>query len=114
MDDSTREIIDEDQSNDQEVQTEETPTHDVHDVIESDEQDHSDAPTYVDSESDNECQHPTPNEHMYWIPDIPVEEKPTKGDVFDNFDEAYIRKFKCVFPDTFSSRQHVGSIYALF
>ncbi|GKG56835.1 hypothetical protein Tco_0582186, partial [Tanacetum coccineum] len=41
MDDSTREIIDEDQSNDQEVQTEETSTHDVHDVIESDEHDHS-------------------------------------------------------------------------
>ncbi|GKE13866.1 FAR1-related sequence 5-like protein [Tanacetum coccineum] len=61
MDDSTRQIIDEDQSTVQEVQTQETPTHDVHDVIESDEHDLSDASPYVDSESDNECRRPTPN-----------------------------------------------------
>nr|GEZ79471.1 protein FAR1-related sequence 5-like [Tanacetum cinerariifolium] len=48
-----------------------------------------DASPYVDSESDNECRRPTPNGHKYWIPDLLVEEKPTKGDVFDNFDEAY-------------------------
>ncbi|GJV67951.1 FAR1-related sequence 5-like protein [Tanacetum coccineum] len=39
MDDSTRHFIDEDQSTLQEVQTEDTPTHDVHDVIEYDEHD---------------------------------------------------------------------------
>nr|GFA60270.1 hypothetical protein [Tanacetum cinerariifolium] len=77
MDDSTRQIIDEDQSPLQEVQIEETPTHDVHDVIESDEHDLSDASPYVDSESDNECRRPTPNGRKYWIPDVPVEEKST-------------------------------------
>ncbi|GKA18306.1 FAR1-related sequence 5-like protein, partial [Tanacetum coccineum] len=89
MDDSTRHFIDEDQSTLQEVQTEDTPTHDVHDVIEYDEHDLSDVSPYVDSESDNECRRPTPNGRKYWIPDVPVEEKPTEGDVFDNFDEAY-------------------------
>ncbi|GJT49277.1 hypothetical protein Tco_0975434, partial [Tanacetum coccineum] len=44
---------------------------------------------YVVSESDNECRRPTPNGRKYWIFDVPVEEKPTEGDVFDNFDEAY-------------------------
>ncbi|GKE36894.1 hypothetical protein Tco_1460299 [Tanacetum coccineum] len=39
MDDSTRHFIDEDQSTLQEVQTEDTPTHDVHDVIKYDEHD---------------------------------------------------------------------------
>nr|GEY91327.1 protein FAR1-related sequence 5-like [Tanacetum cinerariifolium] len=63
-----------------------TPTHDV---IESDEHDLLDASPYVDSESDNECRRPTPNGLKYWFPDVPVEEKPTEGDVFDNFDEAY-------------------------
>ncbi|GJV72657.1 FAR1-related sequence 5-like protein [Tanacetum coccineum] len=48
-----------------------------------------DASPYVDSESDNECRRPKPNGRKYWFPDIPVEEKPTEGDVFDNFDEAY-------------------------
>ncbi|GJT67911.1 FAR1-related sequence 5-like protein [Tanacetum coccineum] len=90
MDDSTRQIIHEDQSTLQEVQTEETPTHDV---IKSDEHDllayFIDASPYVDSESDNECRRPTPSGRKYWIPDVPVEEKPTEGDVFDNFDEAY-------------------------
>ncbi|GJW76408.1 FAR1-related sequence 5-like protein [Tanacetum coccineum] len=65
MDDSTRHFIDEDQSTLQEVQTEDTPTHDVHDVIEYDEHDLSAyfvyASLYVDSESDNECRRPTPN-----------------------------------------------------
>ncbi|GJY81705.1 FAR1-related sequence 5-like protein [Tanacetum coccineum] len=89
MDDSTRHFIDEDQSTLQEVQTEDTPTHDVHDVIEYDEHDLSDVSPYVDSESDNECRRPTPNGRKYWIPDVPLEEKPTEGDVFDNFDEAY-------------------------
>ncbi|GKD73541.1 hypothetical protein Tco_1331823, partial [Tanacetum coccineum] len=41
MDNTTREITDNNQSNDQEVETEETHNHDVHDVIESDDQDHS-------------------------------------------------------------------------
>ncbi|GJU41278.1 hypothetical protein Tco_1194235 [Tanacetum coccineum] len=93
MDDSTCQIIDEDQSIVQDVQTQETPTHDVHDVIESDEHDLSgfsnNASPYVDSESDNECRRPKPNGRKYWFPDIPIEEKPNEGDVFDNFDEAY-------------------------
>ncbi|GKA29255.1 FAR1-related sequence 5-like protein [Tanacetum coccineum] len=42
-----------------------------------------------DSKSDNECHRPTPNGHKYWFPDVGVEEKPTEGDVFENFDEAY-------------------------
>nr|GEV74904.1 coatomer subunit gamma-2 [Tanacetum cinerariifolium] len=86
MDDSTRQIIDEDQSTVQEVQTQETPTHDV---IESDEHDLSDASPYVDSESDDECRRPTPNGRKYRLLDVPIEERPTEGDVFDNFDEAY-------------------------
>nr|GEZ33829.1 FAR1 DNA binding domain-containing protein [Tanacetum cinerariifolium] len=45
-----------------EVQTQETPTHDV---IESDEHDLSDASPYVNSESDNECRRPTPNDRKY-------------------------------------------------
>nr|GEW13600.1 hypothetical protein [Tanacetum cinerariifolium] len=89
MDDFTHQIIDEDQSTLQEVQTEETHAHDVHDVIESDEHDLSDASPYADSESDNECRRPTPNSRKYWILDVPVEERPTEGDFFDNFDEAY-------------------------
>ncbi|GJU02601.1 FAR1-related sequence 5-like protein [Tanacetum coccineum] len=81
-------------------ETNETPTHDVLEIgnvdviIESDEHDqiisefiHSSRDE--DSESDNECRRPTPNGHKYWFPDVPVEEKPTEGDVFDNFDEAY-------------------------
>lgn len=40
------------------------------------------------SESDDEIV-PTPNGHKYYVPDVPVEEKPNEGDVFDNFDEAY-------------------------
>nr|GEW84502.1 hypothetical protein [Tanacetum cinerariifolium] len=72
-----------------EVHTQETPIHDVHDVIESDDHDLSDASPYVDSESDNECRRPTPNGRKYWFSDVPVEEKPNEGDVFDNFDEAY-------------------------
>nr|GEZ77333.1 hypothetical protein [Tanacetum cinerariifolium] len=42
-----------------------------------------------DSESDNECRRPTPKGHKYWFLDVLVEEKPTEGDVFDNFDKAY-------------------------
>ncbi|GJT65465.1 FAR1-related sequence 5-like protein [Tanacetum coccineum] len=42
-----------------------------------------------DSESDYEYHRPIPNGHKYQFPDISVEEKPTKGHVFDNFDEAY-------------------------
>ena len=41
-----------------------------------------------DSESDEECV-PTPKGHKYYIPDVPVDEKPTEEEVFDNFDEAY-------------------------
>nr|GEY06335.1 hypothetical protein [Tanacetum cinerariifolium] len=89
--DFTREISVEDESNVQNV-TNETPTHDV-----LDEHDHSgkknisseDSSRDDDSESDNEFRRPTPNGHKYWFPDVPVEEKLTEGDVFDNFDEAY-------------------------
>ncbi|GJU02598.1 conserved oligomeric Golgi complex subunit 4, partial [Tanacetum coccineum] len=42
-----------------------------------------------DSESDYEYHRPIPNGHKYQFPDVSVEEKPTKGHVFDNFDEAY-------------------------
>ncbi|GKB06219.1 hypothetical protein Tco_0834452 [Tanacetum coccineum] len=80
---STREISVADESNVQ-YETNETPTQDV-----LDEHDHSDSSRDEDSESDNECRRPTPNGHKYWFPDVPVEEKPTEGDVFDNFDEAY-------------------------
>nr|GFC44883.1 protein FAR1-related sequence 5-like [Tanacetum cinerariifolium] len=81
--DSTREISVDDESNVQD-EINETPTHDV-----LDEHDHSDLSRDEDSESNNECHRPTPNGHKYWFPDVPVEEKPTEGDVFDNFDEAY-------------------------
>nr|GEZ91184.1 hypothetical protein [Tanacetum cinerariifolium] len=89
MDDSTCQIIDEDQSVVQEVHTQETPIHDVHDVIVSDEHDLSYASPYVDSESNNESRRPTPNGRKYWFLDVPVEEKPNEGNVFDNFDKAY-------------------------
>ncbi|PWA90581.1 FAR1 DNA binding domain, FHY3/FAR1 family [Artemisia annua] len=31
---------------------------------------------------------PTPNGHTYWVPDVPVDEKPIKGTRFNTFEEA--------------------------
>ena len=31
---------------------------------------------------------PTPNGHSYWVPDVPVDEKPKRGTRFNTFEEA--------------------------
>ena len=56
------------------------------------------------SESDDEIV-PTPNGHKYYVPDVPVEEKPNEGDVFDNFDEAYNMYLEYAQKARFSIRQ---------
>ncbi|PWA93031.1 FAR1 DNA binding domain-containing protein [Artemisia annua] len=32
---------------------------------------------------------PTPHGHTYWMPDVPVDEKPVRDTIFDSYDEAY-------------------------